>query len=101
MGAAAESQRVLLLTVSVGMGAVVTIVVIILLNLLLQSVRALDKRVDHVWSSAVGLFVHTLTAAPQLRSAQRHATSVEDAAHQNINSVTVSLSRPGSPGEME
>lgn len=66
----------LLWTVAVGMGFAVLIVVIILLNLLLRSVRALDTRVDHVWSAAVGLFVHTLTAAPQMNAAERHALAI-------------------------
>lgn len=66
----------LLWTVAVGMGFTVLVVVIILLNLLLRSVRALDTRVDHVWSAAVGLFVHTLTAAPQMKAAERHALAI-------------------------
>jgi hypothetical protein len=74
-----EYQTDLLWTVAVGVGIAVLAVVIILLTLLLQAVRALDKRVDHVWSAAVGVFVHTLTAAPQLRAGERHAAAVESA----------------------
>lgn len=74
---AAEAQTDLLWTVAVGVGAAVVVIVVILLNLLLQSARALDKRVDHVWSAAVGLFVHTLTAAPQLRSADGNASALD------------------------
>jgi hypothetical protein len=66
-------------TVSVGMGFTVLAVVIILLNLLLKSAKALDTRVDHVWSAAVGVFVHTLTAAPQLQAAGRYAYSAAQA----------------------
>jgi antibiotic biosynthesis monooxygenase (ABM) superfamily enzyme len=71
---AARTQ--LMWTVALLVGVVVFIVVIILLNLLLGAVRTLDERVDLVWSSAVGVFVHTLTAAPQLRAAERHARSL-------------------------
>ncbi|MBB5159037.1 hypothetical protein [Saccharopolyspora phatthalungensis] len=73
----AASQVGVLWAVSVGVGFVVLLVVIVLVHLLLKSVRALDKRVDHVWSAAVGLFVHTLTAAPQLSSAARNVASFE------------------------
>ena len=58
-------------TVSVGMGFAVIAVVIILLNLLLKSVRALDTRVDHVWSAAAAVHGLTATAAPQLRTAEQ------------------------------
>lgn len=96
MNSADEAQFDLLWTVSVGMGVAVTIIVVILLNLLLQSVRALDKRVDHVWSSAVGVFVHTLTAAPQLQSAERHLKSFEPGFRDSGASATTPLSRfPG------
>jgi hypothetical protein len=66
------AQTRLMWNISVGMGLTVLLVVVILCNLLLQSVRALDRRVDQVWSAAVGLFVHTLTVAPQLRTGERH-----------------------------
>lgn len=62
-------------TVSVGMGFAVLAVVIVLLNLLLKSVRALDTRVDHVWSAAAGVHAHTATAGPQLRAAERQLQS--------------------------
>ena len=57
--------------VSAGMGFAVLAVVIILLNLLLKSVRALDTRVDHVWSAAAGVHAHTAIAGPQLNAAER------------------------------
>jgi hypothetical protein len=57
-------------TVAVGMGFTVVIVVIILLNLLNKSVKALDTRVDSVWSEAVGVFTKTLIVAPELRKAE-------------------------------
>lgn len=66
------AQTRLMWNVAVGMGLAVLLIVVILCNLLLQSVRALDRRVDQVWSAAVGLFVHTLTVAPQLRTGERH-----------------------------
>jgi hypothetical protein len=71
-----SAQTQLMWTLALGVGVAVFIVVIILLNLLLGVVRTLDQRVDLVWSSAVGVFVHTLTAAPQLRAAERHAASL-------------------------
>lgn len=57
-------------TVAVGMGFAVVLVVIILLNLLYKSVKALDTRVDTVWSEAVGVFTKTLIVAPELRKAE-------------------------------
>jgi hypothetical protein len=70
------AQTQLMWTLALGVGVAVFIVVIVLLNLLLGVVRTLDQRVDLVWSSAVGVFVRTLTAAPQLRAAERHAASL-------------------------
>lgn len=58
-------------TVSVGMGFAVILVVIILLNLLLKSVRALDTRVDHVWNAAAAVHGLTGTVGPQLRTAEQ------------------------------
>lgn len=69
----------LLWTVSVGMGFAVIAVVIILLNLLLKSVRALDSRVDEVWSTAVGVFAHTVTVAPQLKKAEQTVSGLVSA----------------------
>lgn len=76
-------------TVSVGMGFTVLAVVIILLNLLLKSARALDTRVDHVWSAAVGVFVHTLTAAPQLKAAEQYAHSAAQAVIQEAQTAVL------------
>lgn len=58
-------------TVAVGMGFAVVIVVIILLNLLNKSVKALDTRVDHVWEAAAAVHGLTSTVAPQLRTAEQ------------------------------
>jgi hypothetical protein len=46
-------------------------VVILLLGLLRESVKSLRELVGAVWSSAVGVFVHTVTAAPQLDKASQ------------------------------
>lgn len=62
-----ESQ--LLWIVFLGIGAAVLGVVILLLGLLRESVKVLGREVAAVWSSAVGVFVHTVTAAPQLDQA--------------------------------
>jgi hypothetical protein len=86
-----SSQTQVMWSVALGVGVVVFIVVIILLNLLLGAVRTLDERVDLVWSSAVGVFVHTLTAAPQLRAAERHAA--------NLSGLTRSGSHNQAPTE--
>ena len=56
-------------TVLLGVAAAVLGVVILLLGLLRESVKALRGEVGGVWSSAVGVFVHTVTAAPQLDQA--------------------------------
>jgi hypothetical protein len=74
------NQTKLLWTVADGMGFAVLAVVIVLLTLLLKSASTLDKRVDQVWSAAVGVFVHTLTAAPSLNTAARHTRTI--ASHQ-------------------
>lgn len=55
--------------VALGVGAAVLGVVVLLLGLLRESVRSLRGLVLTVWSSAVGVFVHTVTAAPQLDKA--------------------------------
>jgi hypothetical protein len=52
--------------VFLGIGAAVLGVVVLLLGLLRESVKSLRNLVSAVWSSAVGVFVHTVTAAPQL-----------------------------------
>jgi hypothetical protein len=95
-------------TVSAGMGFTVLAVVIILLNLLLKSARALDTRVDHVWSAAVGVFVHTLTAAPQLKVAERYAHSAaaqspaaQPAAPWSQTAVLPSPQSPRPPGRRQ
>ena len=59
----------LLWTVLLGVGAAVLGVVILLLGLLRESVKILGRQVAAVWSSAVGVFVHTVTAGPQLDQA--------------------------------
>jgi hypothetical protein len=64
---APEAQ--LLWIVFLGIGAAVLGVVILLLGLLRESVKSLRELVAGVWSSAVGVFVHTVTAAPQLDQA--------------------------------
>ena len=62
----------LLWIVFLGIGAAVLGVVILLLGLLRESVKVLCREVAAVWSSAVGVFVHTVTAGPQLdRATQR------------------------------
>jgi hypothetical protein len=62
----------LLWIVFLGIGAAVLGVVILLLGLLRESVKVLGREVGAVWSSAVGVFVHTVTAGPQLdRATQR------------------------------
>lgn len=71
---APETQ--LLWTIAVGTGAVVVAVVLILLGLLRTSVRNLDRLVGDVWSSAVGVFVHTVTAPDQLAEAERSAQAL-------------------------
>jgi hypothetical protein len=65
----------LLWIVFLGIGAAVLGVVILLLGLLRESVKVLGDEVAGVWSAAVGVFVHTVTAAPQL---DRAATSVRE-----------------------
>ena len=59
----------LLWQITLGLGVVVVSVVILLLALLRESVASLLALVGQVWSSAVGVFVHTVTAAPQLEQA--------------------------------
>jgi hypothetical protein len=57
--------------VTLGVAVAVLGVVILLLGLLRESVRSLRGLVGAVWSSAVGVFVHTVTAAPQLDKASQ------------------------------
>jgi hypothetical protein len=59
----------LLWIVFLGIGAAVLGVVILLLGLLRESVKVLGGEVAGVWSAAVGVFVLTVTAAPQLDGA--------------------------------
>ena len=56
---APETQ--LLWEIALGVGVVVIAVVIVLLALLRESVKYLLAVVGEVWSSAVGVFVHTVT----------------------------------------
>ncbi|MBO0820002.1 MAG: hypothetical protein J2P26_04035, partial [Nocardiopsaceae bacterium] len=58
-------------TTAVGMGFAVDVVVIILLNLLNKSVKALDTRVDHVWEAAAAVHGLTGTVGPQLKTAEQ------------------------------
>lgn len=57
--------------VTLGIAGAVLGVVILLLGLLRESVKSLGALVGAGWSSAVGVFVHTVTAAPQLDKATR------------------------------
>ncbi len=68
----------LLWIVFLGVGVAVLSVVILLLGLLRESVKSLRDLVSAVWSSAVGVFVHTVTAAPQLEQATRTLRSLRD-----------------------
>lgn len=65
------SETQLLWILALGAGAAVLGVVVLLLGLLRESVRSLGGLVGAVWSAAVGVFVHTVTAAPQLDRAGR------------------------------
>ena len=62
--------------VFLGIGTAVLSVVILLLGLLRESVKSLRDLVSAVWSSAVGVFVHTVTAAPQLERATQPLRSM-------------------------
>jgi hypothetical protein len=57
--------------VTLGVAVAVLGVVVLLLGLLRESVKSLRGLVGAVWSSAVGVFVHTVTAAPQLDKASQ------------------------------
>lgn len=95
-------------TVAMGMGFAVLAVVIVLLNLLLKSVRALDTRVEDVWSAAVGVHAVTSTAGPQLRRAEQAlagaVTALRGAAQPAVPvqppapRFQPSTQRPGHPG---
>ena len=66
---APETQ--LLWEITLGLGVVVVAVVIVLLALLRVSVKSLMGLVGQVWSSAVGVFVHTVTVGGQVAKAER------------------------------
>ena len=66
---APETQ--LLWEITLGLGVVVVSVVILLLALLKASVKSLMGLVGEVWSSAVGVFVHTVTVGGQVAKAER------------------------------
>ena len=66
---APETQ--LLWEIAIGLGVVVVAVVIVLLALLRESVKSLLALVGQVWSSAVGVFVHTVTVGGQVAKAER------------------------------
>jgi Mn2+/Fe2+ NRAMP family transporter len=71
---AAETE--LLWGITVGVGAVVVAVVVLLLGLLRESVRAVDALVGQVWSSAVSVFVHTVPMGRVLHRAERSAAAI-------------------------
>lgn len=71
---APETQ--LLWEITLGLGVVVLAVVILLLGMLHVSVKALLGHVGEVWSSAVGVFVHTVTVGNQLNKAERAVRSL-------------------------
>lgn len=60
------SETEILWTACLRVGAAVLGVVVLLLGLLRESVKSLPELMSGVWSSAVGVFVHPVTAAPQL-----------------------------------
>ena len=70
------SETQLLWGITLGLGVVVVSVVILLLGLLRESVRSLDGLVAQVWSSAVGVFVHTVTVDWQVGKAERSLRSL-------------------------
>ena len=70
---AAETE--LLWQITLGLGVVVLAVVILLLALLRESVKSLLALVGQVWSSAVGVFVHTVTVGGQVSKAERAVRS--------------------------
>jgi hypothetical protein len=69
----------LLWIVFLGIGTAVLGVVVLLLGLLRESVKSLRTLVSAVWSSAVGVFVHTVTAAPQLERATATLRTLREA----------------------
>jgi hypothetical protein len=71
---AAETQ--LLWEITLGLGVVVLAVVILLLGLLRVSVKSLLALVGQVWSSAVGVFVHTVTVGGQMAKAEKAVRSL-------------------------
>jgi hypothetical protein len=73
------SETQLLWEITIGLGVVVLAVVILLLALLRESVRSLLGLVAEVWSSAVSVFVHTVTVPNQLRRAEVTVRSFADA----------------------
>lgn len=70
------SDTQLLWEITLGLGVVVVAVVILLLGLLRESVKSLLELVGEVWSSAVSVFVHTVTVPNQLRRAERSVRSL-------------------------
>lgn len=66
---APETQ--LLWELTLGVGVVVVAVVILLLGMLKVSVKSLVALVGQVWSSAVGVFVHTVTVGNQMAKAEK------------------------------
>lgn len=71
-----SSYTQLLWEIALGLGVVVTAVVILLLALLRESVKSLGTVVGDVWSSAVGVFVHTVAVPTQLRKAELSARAL-------------------------
>ena len=70
------SETQLLWGIALGLGIVVVAVVILLLGLLRESVKSLDSLVAQVWSSAVGVFVHTVTVEGQVGKAEQSVKSL-------------------------
>ncbi|MFN2606841.1 MAG: hypothetical protein ABR511_02925 [Acidimicrobiales bacterium] len=65
-----SSETQLLWEIAVALGAVVVVVVVLLLALLRESVANLEGLVGRVWSSAVGVFVHTVSVGRQVGKAE-------------------------------
>jgi hypothetical protein len=65
------SETQIMWIVTLGVAVAVLGVVVLLLGLLRESVKSLRGLVGAVWSSALGVFVHTVTAAPQLDKASQ------------------------------
>lgn len=69
-------ETTLLWEIALAVGVAVVAVVVVLLALLKESVTSLDGLVGQVWSSAVGVFVHTVTVGNQLCKAEASVRSL-------------------------